>query len=59
MQNINYIHMKNIYGFTTHFLTYEKIINYISTKKYTFFIRILEKYLHTFFISTYFLYYLL
>ena len=25
IQNINYIYMKNIYRFTTHFLTYEKI----------------------------------
>ena len=49
--------MKNIYRFTTYFLTYEKNMNYISTKIHTIFIRILEKYLHTFFISTYFLYY--
>jgi hypothetical protein len=59
IQNINFIYMKNIYRFTTNFLTYEKISTMFRQKKHTIFIRILEKYLNTFFISTYFLYYLL
>ena len=36
IQNINYIYMKNIYGFTTHFLTYEKISTIFQHKNIQF-----------------------